>query len=384
MKRIILSILTVAMVVSCGKDESKKIEKAIEKNDPKEMKTVKAELETKIEGLHAQIATLDAALAKFDTVEKFVLVTAFKAKDTIFNHFLELQADVKTDQNIVLNAEYSGMLTNVYVKEGQKVSKGQQLGKIDDGGLSQQLAQLEIKTELAKTTYERQQRLWDQKIGSEIQYLQAKSNFEAQEKAVTQLKEQITKTVITAPFSGTIDEIITDKGSIVAPGVSIFRLVNLGKMYLEADVPESYVGSVKQGTMAKVNIPVLHEEITTKVVQASDFINPGNRSFRIKIEVPNKAGLIKPNLTAKTLINDYTNEAVIKVPVSILSENADGDQYVYLAKEKDGELVAQRTIVTTGRTQNGKIEILTGINNGDQVLLEGARSVKDGQKISIQ
>ncbi|GLB47896.1 efflux RND transporter periplasmic adaptor subunit [Neptunitalea lumnitzerae] len=384
MKKLILSILTLASIVSCGDKDNKTVEKALESNNTKELKEAKSQVEAKIEALKVQVDSIDARLAKLDTVEKFVLVTAFTAKDTLFKHFLELQANVITDQNIELNAEYSGILTNIYVKEGQRVRTGQLLAKIDDGGLSQQLAQLEIQTELAKTTYERQKRLWDQKIGSEIQFLQAKSNYEAQEKAVTQLKQQIGKTTIKAPFSGTIDEIITDAGSVVAPGAPVFRIINLGNMYLEADVPESYIGSINEGTVAKVDIPVLQEEIETKVTQASNFINPGNRSFRIKIDVPNKEGHIKPNLTAKARINDYTNKSVVQVPVSILSENSEGEQYVYLAKEKDGATVAVRTIVTTGRTQDGKIEILSGIKAGDTVLLEGARSVKDGQKISIQ
>lgn len=384
MKKVILTILAVALLFSCGKTEDKKLEKVLQSGSLKELKDKKAELETKIEALNAQIESIDAKLATMDTVKKFVLVTAFTAKDTLFKHYLELQANVQTEQNIVLNAQYSGMLMQVYVKEGQKVSKGQQLAKIDDGGLSQQLAQLKIQTDLAKTTYERQKKLWDQKIGSEIQYLQAKSNYEGQVKAVANMQEQLSKTVITAPFNGTVDDIITDQGSIVAPGAQIIRIVNLGNMYLEAEVPETYIGSITEGTEAKVNIPVLNEEVTTKVVTASDFISPNNRSFRVKINIPNKGGEIKPNLTAKVKINDYSNKNVIQVPVNILSENADGEQYVYRAVKKGEDLFAERAIVTTGRTQDGKIEILSGIKAGDIILLEGARSVKDGQRISIK
>lgn len=384
MKKIILTILTATLLFSCGKTEDKKLEKVLQSGNLKELKDKKAELEKKIDALNAQIVSIDEKLAAMDTVKKFVLVTAFAAKDTLFKHYLELQASVQTEQNIVLNAEYAGMLTQVYVKEGQRVSKGQQLAKIEDGGLSQQLAQLKIQADLAKTTFERQKKLWDQKIGSEIQYLQAKSNYEGQEKAVANMQEQLSKTVIKAPFNGTIDNIITDQGTIVSPGVQIMRIVNLGDMYLEAEVPEAYVGNIKEGTEAKINIPVLNEEVTTKVVQASDFISPNNRSFRVKISIPNKEGKIKPNLTAKVKINDYTNEKVVQVPVNILSENAEGEQYVYRAVQKGEDLVAERAIVTTGRTQDGKIEILSGINAGDKILLEGARSVKDGQRISIK
>lgn len=384
MKKAFLFICTITLLVSCGKDTTKKTDKVLEKGSLSEIKEYKTKLEADIDKITVELDKVNAKIASMDTIEKFVLVTAFKAKDTLFNHYLELQASVQTDQNIVLNAEYNGILREVYVKEGQKVSKGTKLAKIDDGGLSQQLAQLKVQTELAKTTYERQKKLWDQKIGSEIQYLQAKTSYEGQEKAIAQLEEQISKTVIRAPYAGTIDEIVTDEGSMVAMGTPVIRIVSLNNMYLEADVPESYIGSIGEGTEALVNIPVLHEEITTEVVQASDYINPGNRSFRVKIEVPNKEKKVKPNLTAKVKINDYTNEAVVLVPVNILSENAEGEQYVYLAKQKDGDTVAEKAIVETGKTQDGKIEILSGIKSGDQVLLEGARSVKDGQKISVK
>ncbi len=385
MKKILFTILTISLLVSCGNKEEKQFNTVLSKGSLEELRAKKAEIQEKVDALNTKIETINSKIAeKSDVEEKSILVTTFKAKDTIFKHYLELQANVQTNQNIVITAEFSGMLVDIFVSEGQNVTKGQKLAKIEDGGLSQQLAQLEIQAQLAQTTYERQKRLWDQEIGSEIQFLQAKSNYEAQEKAIAQLQEQIEKTVIKAPFSGFVDDIITDKGTIVAPGAQIIRLVNLSEMYLEADVPESYIGSITQGTLAKVNIPVLHEELTTEVALASNYINPGNRSFRIKIDVPNEKGLIKPNLTAKAKINDYTNEKAIQVPVSILSENANGDQYVYLAKKENGELVAKRAIVTTGRTENGKIEILTGITAGDQVLLEGARSVKDGQKITIQ
>lgn len=385
MKKILFTILTVSLLASCGNKEEKKFNTILSNGSVEELRAKKAEIQEEVDALNLKIESINSKIAsKSNLEEKSILVTTFEAQDTIFKHYLELQANLQTNQNIVITAEFSGMLVDIFVEEGQHVSKGQKLAKIEDGGLSQQLAQLEIQTQLAKTTYERQKRLWDQEIGSEIQYLQAKSNYEAQEKAIAQLQEQIAKTVIKAPFGGSVDDIITDKGTIVAPGAQIIRLVNLSEMYLEADVPESYVGSITEGTLAKVNIPVLQEEITTEVTLASNFINPGNRSFRIKIDVPNKEGLIKPNLTAKAKINDYTNEKAIQVPVSILSENANGDQYVYLAKKENGELVAKRAIVTTGRTENGKIEILTGITAGDQVLLEGARSVKDGQKITIQ
>ena len=227
--------------------------------------------------------------------------------------------------------------------------------------------------------------LWNQKIGSEIQFLQAKTNYEAQVKAVSQMKAQIAKTVVRAPFSGTIDDIITEKGSVVGPGTPILRIVNLGDMYLEAEVPEKNIATVKKGTEVIVDFPILGETFNAKVTQASNYINPANRSFNIQIAVPSKNGQIKPNLTSKIQIKDYTNPKTIVVPISIISENAEGEQYLYVADNttKDGQATAKKVIVKTGLTQGNYAEITEGIKDGDLVISEGARSVKEGQKVSI-
>lgn len=385
MKKIIVSIVTIVILASCGGDKKNTTESVIEKGDLKALREKRGELVAQSDALAKEIELLDAAIGKLDDNHKVLLITTLTAKDTLFNHYLELQADVQTKENIVLNSEFGGTLQQVYVTEGQRVTKGQTIAKVDDGGLSQQLAQIEIQAGLAKTTFERQQNLWNQKIGSEIQYLQAKSAYEAQSKAVNQMKSQLGKTIIRAPFNGTIDDIITDRGSVVAPGTPIARIISLGNMYLEAEVPEKYINSIKNGNDVVVEFPTLGEKFTTKISQTGNYINPANRSFKVQINVPNKNGTIKPNLSAKIQIKDYSNPKVISVPTSIISENAEGEQYVYVADNvsKDNVATAKRVIVTTGQSQNGMIEILSGVEDGQQIIKEGARSVKDGQKVSI-
>jgi RND family efflux transporter MFP subunit len=265
------------------------------------------------------------------------------------------------------------------------VSKGQLLATIDDGGLSQQLAQLEVQETLAKTTFERQQNLWNQKIGSEIQYLQAKTNYEAQKNAVSQLQSQLAKTNIRAPFSGVIDEVITEQGTVVGAGQTpVIRLVNLDDMYIESDIPESFITNVTIGKEVQVYFPILGDTIYSKVRQVGSYINPSNRAFKIEVAVSNNNGHVKPNLTAKLMINDYTNEKAILIPQSIISENAEGQQYVYVTEIKDNnEAVAKRCIVETGRTQNDMVEIIDGLKDNDILVNEGARNVKDGQTVKI-
>ncbi|GAL66071.1 probable Co/Zn/Cd efflux system membrane fusion protein [Jejuia pallidilutea] len=247
------------------------------------------------------------------------------------------------------------------------------------------MAQLKIQAELAKTTFERQKRLWDQKIGSEIQYLQAKSTYEAQQQAVNQLEQQVGKTNVRAPFSGIIDDVITEQGSVVAPGQSqLFRIVNLDDMYIETDVPERYITDITKGKDVKVNFPVLGKEMDAKIRQAGNFINPANRTFKVEVAIPNKDMSIKPNLTAKLKINDYTNNKAILIPQSIISENAEGQQYIYTTTDKTDSLAkAKRVIIKTGKTQGDVIEVLSGIENNAEIIKEGARSVKDGQTVKV-
>lgn len=386
MKHILTLSFIAVLLASCGGDKKNSVEKILEKNNLEDIRTKRAELVSEQEDINSKIKLLDERIKTLDTTQNIPLITTILAKEEVFDHVLELQGNVTTKNLLIITPEYSGILTNVYVTEGQRVSKGQTLAKIDDGGLSQQLAQLKIQSALAKTTFERQQKLWNQKIGSEIQYLQAKSSYEAQEEAINQLQKQLSKTVVRAPFSGTIDDVITEKGSVVGAGQTpLMQIVNLDDMYIETDVPESYIPTVVQGKNVTVQFPVLGTSIDTKVRQAGDVINVANRTFKIEVAVPNKDKTIKPNLTAKLKINDYTNPKAILVPQSIISENAEGEQYVYIVKDKkdNNQGTVSKVIIKTGKTQGDVIEVLEGITNGAELIQEGARSVKDGQTVKV-
>ena len=385
MKNIFLLLTLAILTISCGGD-SKSITATIENKDLKKIREKRNELITEQATIAGKLKIIDAAISKLDTIKKYPLVTAFQVKTINFNHFLELQGSVATKQNLILYPEFSGLLTKVYVKEGQKVAKGQLLATIDDGGLSEQVAQMEVQLSLAKTTFERQKRLWEQKIGSEIEFLQAKATYEGQENAVNQMKSQLAKTSVRAPFSGIIDDIITEQGTVVGAGVSqLLRIVNLDNMYIEAEVPEVYLSRIVPGKTVEVYFPVLGETLNTKVDQVSNFINPSNRTFKITILIKNKEKLIKPNLTAKIKINDYTNEQAVLIPQSIISENSLGEQYIFIAQNinKDNEATAKKMIVKTGKTQGDSVEVLEGVVSNDIIINEGARNVKDGQNVKI-
>lgn len=385
----VLTVISL-LLVSCSEEkkiERQSVEKIIETGNLETIKKKKAELSAEYNKLREKLSQLDVEIDKLDTIHKLPIVTTVEVHDTLFNHFLELQGSVETKKNITIYPEYAGVLSKVYVVEGQTVKRGQTLAKIDDGGLTQQLAQLEVQYQLAKTTFDRQKRLWDQKIGSEIQFLQAKSNMQAQKKGMEALKNQMKKTYVRAPFSGVIDDVITEQGSVVVSGATqLFRIMNLSNMYIKTDVPENYLTTVKKGTPVKVYLPVLGETIQTHIRQVGNNININNRAFEIEIDVPNKNGMIKPNLTAQLKINDYSNEAALLVPQSIISENALGEQYVYVIENlnKKSEAKVVKRIVTTGLSQDENVEVLTGLKSGDQIINEGARSVKDGIKVIVK
>lgn len=386
MKKILTIVPIFLLMLSCGQQDTTSIDKVLEKGDLKALREKRSEIVAEQQLVADKLKQLDIAIAARDSIKKLPLITTIAVKDTLFTHYLELQGSVETKKNIIIYPETSGVLTNMYVKEGQRVSKGQVLARIDDGGMSQQLAQLQVQAQLAKTTFERQKSLWEQKIGSEIQYLQAKANAEGSENNVNQIKRQLARSTVNAPFSGVIDDIIAEQGNVVAAGqTKLIRIINLDDMYIETEVPESYIGSITKGKEAKVSFPVLGTSIDTKIRQVGNYINPNNRSFMVEVGVPNKTGNIKPNLTAKVKINDYTSQKAILIPQSIISENANGDQYTYTVIDKEGQNIAKakRVIVKTGKTQGDLIEVLDGIKNGDELISEGARSVKDGQQVQI-
>lgn len=372
------------IITSCGGDaKTASVDKAIESKDITKIKTTRAEIQKQYDAIGAELAKLDAALAELDTVKKVALVSTAVVKDTVFTHYIDIQGNVDTRQNLIIYPEFSGVLSQVYVKTGQKVSKGQTLAKIDDGGLSNQLAQMETQAALAKTTFERQKNLWDKKIGSEIQYLQAKTNYEAQMKAVAQMKAQLAKTIVRAPFSGIIDEVITDKGQVVGPGQQLMRIVNLSDMYVSANIPESFIGKIKVGAIVDVQVKSIGKTYQGRVRQVGNYINPNNRNFSIEVAVPNTDNLLRPNQVAVLKIEDYKKPNAILVPESIVTENAAGEKIIYTVDTSSKEPKAVKKTITIGLTSGSNVEVKSGLNKGETIIIEGARSVQNGDQVEI-
>ena len=379
-----LIILSLLISVSCGPKE-KSIEDIVENGSKAELNQKREELNTSMRKLNSQVKTLDKKLADFEDTSKYALVEALSLVPKDFNHYVTVQGDVTTDQNIMIYPQFSGVLKDIYVKEGDQVKKGQKLAKIDDGGQSSQLEEMKAQRELAKTIFERQGRLWDENIGSEIQYLEAKTAFEQIDNAVDQMRSQLNKSVIYAPFSGKIDEVITDQGQVVSPGQTpIFRILNLGEMYVSANVPENYVGNINEGSEAIVTLSAIGKSFIGKVSQVSSNISESNRNFRVRVSIPDSIDFVKPNLIATLKLNDYTSKQAIVIPENILQENASGQSFTFsLQMENDSIGIANFRELKLGKSYQGEIEVLEGLKATDVVVTEGARTIKKDDKVRV-
>ena len=384
MKKIIHTLFIIAYAVGCSGDRSITTSDLIRAKDINGLKTQKEQKLKILNALKAELNQINDAISDLDPSEKLALISMFEVKPENFDHYIEIQANIKTRQNVLLYPEYTGTLKKIYVEEGQEVKKGKLLAQIDDAGLKNQLEQLQIQTALSKTTYERTQRLWDQNIGAEMQLLQAKAAYESQLKTIAQLKKQLQRTQILAPFSGVIDEIVANTGANLLPGQTpVLRIVNLKKMYTEASVPERYLSQIKKGTTAIVKIPMLNKEYTTTIRQIGNFINPNNRSFRVETPLPNSDELIKPNLSCKLKIKDYSNPEALMIPLRIIKENAVGKKYIFKLNPdgKDQVYRTEKTFIQLGKYSIDKVEVLVGIQSGDLLVDEGATIVENNQRV---
>ena len=375
MKKVVL-IATSLLLIACGE---KSTDDLIKDKNITELKNRKATIQ-------AELEKIDAALVNGNkTPESEALVSVVTVKDTVFNHYIEIQGNVNTKENILVQPEFSGTLTTLNVKAGQRVSKGQILGKVDDAGMSQQLASIENQYALAKTTFERQKNLWDKKIGSEIQFLQAQAQMISAQKSVAQMRAQVAKTVIRAPFSGTIDEVFVERGQVVAPSPQgLMRIVNLSNMYVSTTVPETYIGKLKPGTEVDVFLTSLGKTYKGKVRQVANFINPSNRSFGIEVSVPNPDNLLRPNQVAKLKIIDYTIKNAIVVPTNVVQEDGEHNKFVFIATNVNGKSgVAKKVLVKVGKSSNNVTEILSGLAANDVIITEGVNNIADGMKLNF-
>jgi RND family efflux transporter MFP subunit len=372
MKKIIISFSILIALASCGGGNSDHKKAELEK-----LKGEQAALTDKIKKLEAEIALTDTSRK-----EKIKYVAATDLSIMPFTHYIEVQATVEGDEDVTVSPQMAGTVVSVNVKAGDKVSKGQILATLDDKVLMQTLAETQSQLDLAKTVFERQKNLWDQKIGSEIQYLQAKATKEATEKRLAMYQEQWDMTRIKSPFNGTIDNVMIKAGQLVSPMMPAIRIVNLDMLKIKGELPESYIGRVNKNDDVIVYFPDLKKEVKSKVYYSGNAISNINRTFNVEVRFSNKESFLRPNMIAVLKIADYYNSKALSLPVGVVQKGLDGE-YVFVAENKNGKIVAMRRVIKSGIAYNGNVEIKEGLNEGDKIITTGYQDLVEGDIIKL-
>jgi len=364
----LLSLLIVLM--ACNKTGSKKSQLESLKKDRDKLNEQISQLEKEI------LAGGDSAIYKYKMVEVKTIETS------VFNHYVEIQGKVDGDENIAVTAQMGGIVQKIFVKEGQSVKAGQLLAELDASVLNKNLAQMQSQLTFVNDVYEKQKTLWEQKIGSEIQYLTAKNNRESLENSINTLKEQIELSRLKSPINGTVEELSLKVGQMAAPGFPLLRVVNLSSLKVTAEVSEAYASKINDGDGVIINFPDISKEVEARLDFSSKYINPVNRTFMVESRLSQGTSVYRANMIAIMKINDYSNKSAFVLPVNVI-QKVNEKQYVYVAVTENNKTLARRKEITTGNSYNGMVEILSGITNGDKVVTTGAQDLNDGQLIKF-
>ncbi len=348
------------------------------KEELAKLKTEQGENEKKIKALEIEIAKLDPKKAGEAKV-KAVSVMPLNAET--FKHYVELQGSVDAKNSALITPKTGGAITAMYVKLGDYVKAGGVIGKIDNSILAESLEELKTQQTLVNTLYEKQKNLWDQKIGTEIQYIQAKNNKESLERKLATLKTQLAQSNITSPMSGVVDQVNVKVGEMASPGVGVVRVVNLSDLKVMAKVSDTYAASVKKGDEVIIKFPDLKKEYKARISFVSTTVDPLSRTFTIEANLPSSKD-IKPNMMAQVQINDATSKSALAIDQNFVQSTEKGN-VVYVAVTEGNKKIAKAKEVKTGLSYNGKVEILEGLTAGDQLITLGYQEVSDGQPISF-
>ncbi|MEM8966035.1 MAG: efflux RND transporter periplasmic adaptor subunit [Bacteroidota bacterium] len=379
MKPLLLSLIVAGLLVACGGDNSELAEK---KQQLKTYQQELAALQEQITTLENEIAEADPAFAQ--QTQKTTLVTTLPVVKKTFEHYIEVRGSVTSRNNITISAEAPAMVKSVPVVEGESVRKGQVLATQNAETIRRNIQELQTSLELAQTRYNRQKNLWDQNIGTEFQYLEAKNSVESLERRIASLQAQLNNYIVRAPFSGTIDEVFVKEGEMAQPGFPMLRLVSLTNMYIESDISEAFLGEFQQGDSVMVEFPSLNENIVSSISSVGKVINENNRTFKIEIKLPNTMELLRPNLLAVLRIKDYQKPNALVVPTKLILEDARGD-YLFIAKNaEEGEgKVAAKQHIERGQTYKNETVIASGLQGNEVIIDKGFREVAEGIRINI-
>lgn len=361
----LLYIPVILLLAACSKPTGKEAQKA----ELADLKKQQADIASKIQKLQAALGSQDSVKST-DVAEVMV-------KTAPFTNYIDLQGTIDAKDNVQANPQAQGVITAINVKVGDHVNAGETLVQLDNSVLKQNIAQAQTQVDLMKTLYDRQKNLWDQKIGTEVQFLQAQTNLQSAQKQVASLKQQADLYRIISPISGTVDQMDLKLGQAASPGSTSIRIVNTDYLKVKANVPESYAGSIHQGDIVKVVVPDANDSVKAKVTFAAKVIDPASRSFAIEIQL-GASKTIRPNMTAVLKVADYSKTSALVVPINSIQKSENGD-FVFV----DVNGIAKKKVVTEGASYGGKTEIKTGLQPGDKLITDGASEIEDGDKVRV-
>lgn len=352
----------------------------------KELKKERNELQTELDNINQEIKKIETAIKGEggDLPSRNIKnVAVSQVATTTFKHFINAQGEVISDNNISIPVEAPGVVTTLFVEEGDEVKKGDKVAQIDASVLKKQLEELKSGLDFARDVFERRKRLWDKNIGSEIEYLQAKNNKENLEKKLATTREQLSKTSITAPFTGTIDEVFLKEGEMAPAGFRAARIVQLSGMKIQADISENYLNQVSRGNKVFVKPVNGFTEYTSRVVTVGKVINDKSRTFPVEIALPAADNHWTPNMIMSLEILNYTNDEAILAPVNVI-QKTQNKQFLFIAKQQQDKWTAEKIWVTTGKSYDNQVEILSGLNAGDRIITAGYQGLSDGASITVE
>jgi RND family efflux transporter MFP subunit len=366
MKKILFISGIMLLSFACQNDKQAKLEK----------------LRAEYQKIGEEIKLLEKELGVKDTFSNAILVQVEEMKPDTFNTYIEVQGSIDGEDNIIVTSKTVGVISNVLAKEGETVKKGQLLAKIDAGALEQTLKEMQTTYEFLSELYEKQKRLWEQKIGSEVQYLTAKNNKESMEMRIKSMKEQLDMYNIYSPIDGTIEENLIKIGQNIAPGLIAFRIVNFSKAKVVAEVSDAYAASIKKGNDVIVYFPNEQISIKSKIDFASKYINPTNRNFKIETYISNKNIEFRANMVVLLRVINYSNPNTFILPANVVI-NENNKSYVWVAQKNGNQYKANKIEIKTGKNYNANVEIVSGLQQGDKVIVSNHFSLRNGDVVKL-
>jgi RND family efflux transporter MFP subunit len=372
MKKILFIVTTALIVSACGNTNVT--------DDAAKRKQLQ-ELKQQVHTLEQQIHVLEMELSANET-DELVNIKANTLENQKFEHFIEVTGKVEAEQDVDVSPESAGIIKEVLVTEGQQVSKGQVMARLNTDVLERSVEELQVQLDLAVTNYERQKNLWDQNIGSEMEFLQAKNNKESLEKRINSLNTQIEMAEVKSPINGVVDIVYQKKGNIGSPQTPFAKVINTSNIKIYGEISETYITKVHKGDDVEIRFPALNKTVDATINQIGNTIDPNNRTFRVRINISNPTNMIRPNLVSILSMRDYLNDSAIVVPSLYIKEDFKG-HYLYIVENNGGKNVAKKVYVTPGVSNNNMTEITDGLTAGTQVISEGYNQVVNGTAVKI-